>query len=125
MATGITGAKRPVSQTERPESADPLGPPAAVGVRIAGAACLALGMVLGTTQAPWAATSGERALDAVITVAPANAALSASVRDLLMAEFGTGAAPRREDLIRIADGDDDDGGDDDDEGDSSPTDIDD
>lgn len=122
MATGITGAKRPVSQTEqRPESADRLGPPAAAGVRIAVSACLALGMVLGATQASWAATSGERALDAVITVAPANAGLSASVRDLLMSEFGTGAVPHREDLIRIADGNDDDGGDDDDEDDSSPT----
>ena len=118
MATGITWAKRPVSQTGGPESADRLGLPAAAGVRIAGSACLALGMVLGATQASWAATSGERALDAVITVAPANARLSASVRDLLMAEFGTGAVPRREDLIRIADGDDDDG--DDDDSDSSP-----
>ena len=117
MATGITGAKRPVSQTGRPESAERLGPPAAFGVRIAGTACLALGMVLGATQASWAATSGERALDAVITVAPANARLSASVRDLLMSEFGTGAAPRREDLIRIADEDDGDDGDDEDDGD--------
>ena len=120
MATGITGAKRPVSQTGRPESADRLGLPAAAGVRIAGSACLALGMVLGATQASWAATSGERALDAVITVAPANARLSASVRDLLMAEFGTDAVPRREDLIRIADGDDDDDDGDDDDSDSSP-----
>ena len=136
MATGIAGAKRPVSQTRRPESADRLGLPAAASVRIAGSACLALGMVLGATQASRAATSGERALDAVITVAPASARLSAAVRDLLMSELGTGletgAVLRREDLIRIADGDDDDGGgndddddgggnDDDDDGDGSPT----
>lgn len=137
MATGIAGAKRPVSQTRRPESAGRLGLPAAASVRIAGSACLALGMVLGATQASRAATSGERAFDAVITVAPASARLSAAVRDLLMSELGTGletgAVLRREDLIRIADGDDDDGGgndddddggggnDDDDDGDGSPT----